>query len=136
MEEYNVLKNELLAYFNKERFRIFGVKESNEYPAPSFLDNDGYGDQQDKQPDILAFDDVNECFVVGLIKLTKKSLEAEDSQTEYNVFLDQKEIQNGQPYRLYIIVPSILSHEITGFMTHYIHREYWYRITIVVSKIL
>jgi len=134
MEVYTVLKNELVAYFEREKFRIYGVKDSEEYPAPSFLPNDGYGDQEDKQPDILAFDEKNECFIIGLIKQTKESLEAEESQTEYNVFLDQKDAQSGQPYRLYIIVPSSLANDIMDFMMHYIHREYWYRITVVASQ--
>lgn len=133
---HNLLKDELLVYFEQEGFQILGVINSQKYPEPAFLHNDGYGDQEDKQPDILAFDSKQNCHVVGLVKETRAQLENEESQTQYNVFLDQKDITSLQPYRLYLIVPSSLAGEITSFLTHYIHREYWYRITIVVSEIV
>ena len=128
------LIHELVEYFKKEGFRILSAKNEIEYHPPSALPNDGYGDQENKPPDILAYDDVKKNFVIGIVKVPEDNLESEESLTEYNVFLDQHDTITGEPHRLYIMLPSSRVHEMTALLTHYIHREYWHKVVIVASQ--
>ena len=104
------------------------------YHRPAPVANDGYGDQENKQPDILAYNPEKKCFVIGIARTGEGDIASEDSLTEYNVFLDQKDKLTGEPHRLFIIVPSSRVNDITSLITHYIHREYWHRINIVSSQ--
>ena len=71
---------------------------------------------------------------IGIVKTDGDEFDSEESLTEYNVFLDQKDTLTGEPYRLFIMVSSSRVNEITSLLTHYIHREYWHRITILSSR--
>ena len=133
-EKRNPLIQELLEYFQTVGFEIRGVRGDFAFPQPPFLHNDGYGDQRKKMPDILAFDTLMGEFVLGLVRTSLKELDTEESLTEYDVFLDQKDKQSGKAYRLYIIVPSSLVSEMNSLITHYIHRELWHLVTVVASR--
>ena len=132
-DKRELLIHELLEYFEKEGFRILSAKNEIGYQLPSAVPNDGYGDQQNKTPDILAYNDEKKNFVLGIVKMQDDNLESEESLTEYNVFLDQKDDITGEPHRLYIMLPSSRVHEMTALLTHYIHREYWHKVVIVAS---
>jgi hypothetical protein len=132
-EKRTVLVRELLAYFDAQGFEIVGARDVEGHPRPPAIRNSGFGDQEDKRPDILAHDTVKEQFVVGLARSGDGDFESESSLTEYNVFLDQCDAVYGQPYRLYLIAPSSRIQELQSLITHYIHREYWYKVTFVSS---
>lgn len=132
-EKRQRLVEELLEYFHQQKFQTLSVCNSNDYPEPEPLHNDGYGDQEDKQPDILAYDGVEKCFLLGIARTGEHDFESEGSLTEYNVFLDQFDSHYGKPYRLYIIAPSSKIGQLTSLITHYIHREYWHKIVFVSS---
>ena len=52
----SLLIRELVEYFLKEGLEIISAKSVLGYHPPAQVPNDGYGDQETKQPDILAFD--------------------------------------------------------------------------------
>ena len=132
-EEKIHLIQELVEYFRHEGHDIISAKQSIGFRSPAPLPNDGYGDQQPKQPDVLAFDKTKKCFLIGITRVAKSELDSEESLTEYNVFLDQKDQVTGEPHRLLIMVPPSCINDMTSLLTHYIHREYWHRVTIVSS---
>lgn len=135
-EKRTLLLQELLDYFVELKFHILGARNVSGYREPRIIHNDGFGDQQDKQPDILALDETEERFLLGIVRTGDGDLDSEGSLTEYNVFLDQSDEVYGKPYRLYIITPSNYINDLTSLITHYIHREYWHKITFVSSRIL
>lgn len=125
---------ELLDYFRAENYTIVGAKNVEGYPSPAGLHNDGYGDQQDKQPDVLGFDDVNGRFVIGVVKTRDDDLESSDSLTQYDVFFDHKNTKNGKSSRVCFLLPGDMIPEFTAIITHYIHRDYWENMMIIRSK--
>lgn len=129
------LVHELLEYFLKENFETVAARDVSGYRQPQAIHNEGFGDQEDKQPDLIAFDRARQCFLLGVARTGEQDLESEGSLTEYNVFLDQVDDRFGKPYRLYIITPSNKINQLTSLITHYIHREYWHRITFVSSRL-
>ena len=137
MEPYEknrlTLVKELVDYFIKEGLQVISAKELMGYRPPVSVPNDGYGDQEPKRPDVLAFDKEKKCFAIGVVRMEKNEIDSEESLTEYNVFLDQKDKATGQPYHLFIMVPGSYVNDLTSLLTHYIHRDYWSRITIVSS---
>lgn len=134
-EKREKLTHELLEYFLKENFQAVAARNVGGYKQPQLIHNDGFGDQEDKQPDIIAFDASQECFLLGIARTGGGDLESEESLTEYNVFLDQADDIYGKPYRLYIIAPSNIINQLASLITHYIHREYWHKITFVSSHV-
>ncbi|HLX12347.1 MAG TPA: hypothetical protein VKS81_05995 [Bacteroidota bacterium] len=135
-EKKSALREELYQYFVKEQYRIDAAKGITGHRHPLACHNDGYGDQQDKQPDILAYDPRSKSYAVGITRATREELDSDGSLTEYNVFLDQKDPATGTPFRLYIIVPESLVNDLTSLIHHYIHREYWFKVIIVSSQII
>jgi len=127
------LTQELLGYFQNEGYDILSTKDSSLYPQPHPLVNDGFGDQEDKTPDILAFDKVKNRYAVGLIITEDEDIESEELLTKYNVFLDQRDHTTGNDYLLVILAPSSRLNDLTRLLTHYIHREYWHRLIIISS---
>ncbi len=125
--------SELLALLKTEESRILGVKGISGYPLPPSMHNDGYGDQRDKMPDILARDLVHDETIIGIVRLTIEEIESEQSLTELDVFFDQKD-NNGQPCRILLIVPSTIVAEVNSCITHYLHRDLWQQLTIVAGK--
>lgn len=134
-EKKSQLAKELLEYFIKQDFQPVAARGLSGYREPEPIHNDGYGDQEDKPPDILAFDSTEQCFLVGIARIGDKDLESEGSLTEYNVFLDQVDERYKKPYRLYIIAPSNKISQLTALITHYIHPDYWQKITFVSSQV-
>jgi len=127
--------NELVEYFISQEFNVISARDITGYNIPPLLKNDGFGDQLNRSPDVLAYDPENNCYVIGIVRMNNNELDTEDALTEYNVFLDQFDTKTGQPYRLYILVPEECINNLTSIITHYIHREYWNRVIIVSSKI-
>jgi hypothetical protein len=128
------LVEELLEVFHNENFDILAGINLRSFPLPAPCHNDGYGDQEDKVPDLIAHDPATKSYIVGIVRPNKESLDSEESLTEYNVFLDQKDPDTGTPYRLYINVPASLVNDLSALIHHYIHREYWYRVVVVTSR--
>jgi hypothetical protein len=134
-EKRSRLVRELLEYFNEQKFQTLAARNVEGYPEPDPIHNDGFGDQEDKKPDILAYDGVEKCFLLGIVRTGENDFESEGSLTEYNVFLDQLDERYKKPYRLYIIAPANKISQLTSLITHYIHREYWHKITFVSSRV-
>ncbi|MGH2568732.1 MAG: hypothetical protein ACRDGA_10355 [Bacteroidota bacterium] len=133
-EKHSDLVAELLDIFQQEQFEILGVSGGMGYPEPLALENDGFGDQEEKEPDIYAFDKTKKRYIIGEAKTGSGDFETEHALTQYNVFLDQVNKRNGQRAFLYVIVPSSRVAEFNSFITHYIHREYWGSFVLVSSK--
>jgi hypothetical protein len=130
----SILVRELYEYFLSQNFQIVSAidVEGIRYPKP--LINDGYGDQENKMPEILAYDPKENCFIIGATRTSKDELASEESLTEYNVFLDQKDAATNTPYRLYVNVPATLVNEFHSLVREYIHREYWHKIVVIGSS--
>jgi hypothetical protein len=129
------LVKELLHHFVSEKYTIVGAKGSEGYRTPYALPNDGYGDQKNKQPDVFAFDEINKRFVIGVVKADNNELESPHSLTQYDVFFDHKNVQNGKPSQVCFLLPPDLIAQFTAIITHYIHRDYWNNMMIIRSKI-
>ena len=130
-----LLVEELLHHFVSEKYTIIGARDIEGYRTPETLHNDGYGDQKNKRPDVFAFDEVNKRFVIGVVKATHDDLESPHSLTQYDVFFDHKNAQNGKPSQVCFLLPPDLIAQFTAIITHYIHRDYWNNMMIIRSKI-
>ena len=109
-------------------FRPCTIKTGNgakEFSSPLELHNEGYGDQEDKKPDVYAYDPSRRCYIIGEAKTGAGDLETEHALTQYNVFLDQFDKRSGDQAIFYIILPSGKVAEFNTLITHYIHRDYW-----------
>lgn len=129
-----ILTEELLALFLREQYSILGAASVEGYAPPRSLPNDGYGDQQPKRPDILAYDAAGGGYVIGLVKSTGDNLESIDALTQYDVFLDHLDAKSGRPSKVFVILPASRIAEFTSLITHYLHPERWEQLTIVRSK--
>lgn len=133
-EKRSCLIFEMYDYFQSQGFQIREAQGFEGIGSPQPLSNDGYGDQEDKRPDILAYDAKGNNWIIGIARISAKDIDSESSLTEYNVFLDQKDDRTGKPFIVYINLPSSLSMQFQNFLHHYIHYEYWHRIIVMVSK--
>ncbi len=129
------LVEELLHHFLSEKYTIVGARDLDGYRTPEALHNDGYGDQRNKRPDVLAFDDVHKRFVIGVVKAPTDDLESPHSLTQYDVFFDHKNVQNGKPSQVCFLLPPDAIAQFTAIITHYIHRDYWNNMMIIRSKL-
>jgi hypothetical protein len=128
------LVEELLSHFRSERHTIIGAKGVAGYRPPDELRNDGYGDQKNKSPDVFAFDETNKRYVIGVVKTSDDDLESPHSLTQYDVFFDHKNAQNGKSSQVcFILQPETIA-EFTAIITHYIHPDYWNNMMIIRSK--
>jgi hypothetical protein len=125
---------QLLDLFCAEEFEILGAKNRTDFPPPKRIDNDGYGDQQPRRPDIIAFDKREEVFVLGIVKTPEDDLESSSALTDYDVLFDHKNPANGKPSRIFAILPPERVAEFSSLITHYIHPDYWKNLTIVQAK--
>ena len=130
-----LLVEELLRHFVSEKYTIIGAKDIEGYHAPDALHNDGYGDQKNKRPNVLAFDEINKRFVIGVVKALSNDLESPHSLTQYDVFFDHKNDKNGKPSQVCFLLPPDLIAQFTAIITPYIHRDYWNNMMIIRSKI-
>lgn len=132
-EKHQSLVDELIEIFQREGLSISEAIGRPDFSPPRELHNDGFGDQQDKAPDIFAYDTRNKYHILGEAKTGENDLETDHALTQYNVFLDQEDKRTGRRSKLYIIVPSLKLPEFNTLITHYIHREYWQNIVMVSS---
>jgi hypothetical protein len=135
-EKHAALIEELLALFIERGFRILGVDGASNHPIARPLHNDGYGDQENKTPDISAYDERRRCIIIGEAKTGRGDFETEHALTQYNVFLDQFDKTSGLQADLYVIVPGSRVPEFNSLITHYIHPDYLESIVVVSSKAL
>jgi hypothetical protein len=133
LEKHQSLVNELVEILQKKGFSITEAEGQTEYQPPREFHNDGYGDQEDKAPDVYAYDPTNKIHILGEAKTGMDDLETEHALTQYNVFLDQEDRRSGKRFKLYIILPSTKVPEFNTLITHYIHRDYWQNIILVSS---
>jgi hypothetical protein len=133
-EKHLDLIQELIDIFLQRHFTILGAVPGLGYPRAVRLSNDGYGDQEDKEPDIYAYDEGRARYIIGEAKTGEGDLETEHALTQYNVYLDQVHARNQERAEVYIIVPEKSVPEFSSLITHYIHREYWGNIVVVRSK--
>ncbi|MBM4160029.1 MAG: hypothetical protein FJ217_02915 [Ignavibacteria bacterium] len=134
-EKHQQLVEELLSIFRDLGYRILGADGVGGVPRAQRLHNDGYGDQEDKEPDLYAFDAQQERYIIGEAKTGDNDFETEHALTQYNVFLDQFDKKTGRQAMLYVIVPSPRVPEFNSLITHYIHPDYWESIVLVSSKL-
>lgn len=132
-EKHQHLIMELLQVFRQKGFTVTEAEGQEGFQPPRELHNDGYGDQEDKAPDIYAYDPSQRTYVLGEAKTGLNDLETEHALTQYNVFLDQAERRTGKRFKLYLILPSTKVPEFNTLITHYIHRDYWQNIVLVSS---
>jgi hypothetical protein len=132
-EKHRILVEELVSLFERSALRILQADGVPGYPPTRPLRNDGYGDQEDKTPDVYAFDPEAEEFIIGEAKTGDGDLETEHALTQYNVYLDQTDTARGKHSRLIVILPPSAVAEFTALITHYIHPDYWDRLSLVSS---
>lgn len=130
----DVLRKELIDQLTAVGYRIIAAKNTVGFEPPPALKNDGYGDQKNKRPDIVALDPLNKFYIVGIVRTGDGDIESDESLTEYNVFLDQIDKTTRTPFRLWIIAPAKAADELTVLMTRYIHPDRIPQITIVKSS--
>jgi hypothetical protein len=135
-EKHQRLIEELLSVFKDQGYRVLNAEGIEGVPPVRRLHNDGYGDQEDKAPDLYGFDERGGHYVIGEAKTGDNDFESEHALTQYNVFLDQFDRTTGRQAVLYVIVPSSKVPEFNSLITHYIHRDYWESIVLVSSKTL
>jgi hypothetical protein len=133
-QKHGLLVSELIALFKDNQYSLLAAIGNGDLPSPNALHNDGYGDQEDKAPDVLAYDSARNRMVIGEAKTGDGDFETEHALTQYNVFLDQFDATSHEQALLYIIVPASRVPEFNTLITHYIHREYWSNIILVSSK--
>ncbi|HCV42748.1 MAG TPA: hypothetical protein DGH68_04640 [Bacteroidetes bacterium] len=134
--DHSLLVEELAQYFLTHRYTVHGAKGLNSYPAPPSIPNDGFGDLKPRVPDVVGLDQENKRIVFGIVRETRKDLDTEESLTDYNVFLDHRHAAANQASTLVVLLPPSLLADFTDILTHYIHREYWHRVTTVVSRLM
>lgn len=133
LEKHQSLVEELVEIFRRKGFTVTEAEGQADFQSPRELHNDGYGDQEDKAPDVYAYDPDNKIHVLGEAKTGMNDLETDHALTQYNVFLDQEERRTGKRSKFYIILPSTKVPEFNTLITHYIHRDYWQHIVVVSS---
>lgn len=135
-EKHAALIQELLDIFKERGFRVLGADGIPGFAPARPLHNNGYGDQENKSPDIYAYDEKRHCWIIGEAKTGEGDFETEHALTQYNVFLDQFDKSTGLQADLYIIVPALKVPEFNSLITHYIHPDYLQSIVVVSSKTL
>jgi len=128
-----ILIDELSGMFEEGGLKIIGAVGSEKYDAPPRLKNEGYGDQEDKRPDVFALDEKTGQYVIGIARLGGNDLETDHALTQYNVFLDQFDPRTGERARLIVILPPPKVAEFNTLITHYLHPELWEAISVVGS---
>jgi hypothetical protein len=135
-EKHQRLVEELVSVFQDQGYRVLSAEGIEGVPTTRLLRNNGFGDQEDKAPDVYAFDEQGRCYIIGEAKTGDNDFESDHALTQYNVFLDQLDPATGRQALLYVIVPSSKVPEFNSLITHYIHRDYWGSIVVVSSKTL
>ena len=134
LEKHQSLVEELVQVLQEQGFLVNSADGVEGFSSPLELHNDGYGDQEDKTPDVSAYDQSRKCYIIGEAKTGAGDFETEHALTQYNVFLDQFDKRTGMQAVLYVIVPAVKVAEFNSLITHYIHRDYWGNIVLVSSS--
>ena len=130
------LVEELVEYFFRHRFTVNGAKGLAGYKQPPSIRNDGFGDLRERIPDVIGMDTEQHRIVFGVIRTERRTLDAEESLTDYNVFLDHRHGAGPEASLLVVLLPPSLITEFTHILTHYIHREYRHRVVGVSSTLM
>lgn len=86
-------------------YDLRGVDAPN-YPTPPVVENtNGVGDREDKQPDILAFDSINQRYIRGEIKIGPE-IGNDHSVTQFKIFSNRYNTSNSVASLLVIGVPT------------------------------
>ena len=85
-------------------FRIFGA-DLPEYESPAIIANNGLGDGERKQPDVIAYDPVEGVFINGEAKTGEGDLTTQHTKTQFLLFSSLQNSQNRKSSWLYVIVP-------------------------------
>lgn len=133
-EKHHSLVAELCLLFENASIDIIAADGIEGYATPIPLDNHGYGDQQEKIPDVFGYDAQRKVYVIGEAKTGDDDLETEHALTQYNVYLDQPDRRSGRQAMLYIILPANKVPEFNTMITHYLHPDYWPHIVVVSSR--
>lgn len=134
-KKHQLLIRELIDYFRTLGFNVISADGIDGYSQPIELPNEGYGDQEDKVPDIYAFSLKDQRYIIGEAKTGKNDIDSEESITQYNVFADQLHPVLKRKALAYYIVPATKVGELQAVLTHYVHRELWENIIVVQSRI-
>lgn len=130
------LVEELVDYFLSQQFSVHRAKGVEGYESPPAIHNDGFGDLRPRVPDVIGVEEKSKRIAFGIVRTTRAELDSEDSLTEYNVLLDHKHQAGDQSSLLVVLLPPSLIPDFTNILTHYIHRDYWYRVITVGSRLL
>jgi hypothetical protein len=133
-ETHRQLVAELTRLFSEAGYIVSSADDVVGYSPPLELPNDGYGDQEEKAPDVYAFDPTEQRYVIGEAKTGNGDLETEHALTQYNVFLDQIHRTSGKRAMVYIIVPESVVPEFNTLMTRYIHPDLYENLAVVKSS--
>lgn len=132
--KHQSLVHELIEYFRQEGFNVITADGIDGFSPPTELKNEGYGDQEDKVPDIFAFSLMDQRYVIGEAKTGADDFDTEESLTQYSVFADQLHPVLKKRALAFFIIPSGRTSEFQNIITHYVHREFWENIIVVQSK--
>ncbi len=115
-----------MRFFDHQQFEVKGCVLLDEKPPE--IPNSGFGSGRARRPQVIGFDPAKKRIVFGIIREDSKSLDSEESLEEYNVFLDHNASLGERASLIIVLLPAPLVPEFNSLITHYIHREYWYRI--------
>ncbi len=106
-ELHQGLVEDLLIWLRDEKGLTITAADIEGYEEPGIVENpNGYGDGENKQPDIDASDKENDVYVRGEAKTGDGDIESEHSKTQYRLFANRVNEANRKPSLLYIIVPK------------------------------
>lgn len=130
---YNALVTELIDNFTERGYIVESALFEPRFQPPSPVRNIKYGDQEDKVPDVLAYNSSAKQSIFGMVCLGDGDLGSDETLTKFNVFLNCPAGKNEKPALLFVIVPASKVIEATDVVTHYLHPEYWASLQIVSS---
>ena len=126
---------EMVRLFAARGYEVRGAAGVEGIDPPPAIRNEGFGSGKPHRPDVIGFDKQPGRIVFGLVRETRKDLDTEGSLEEYNVFLDHNATLGDRASLLLVLMPPALISEFTAILTHYIHRDYWYRVLPVASSL-
>lgn len=128
------LIKELIELFRHKGYIINSADGIDGFYSPVDITNNGYGDQEDKAPDVYAFDEAEQRYIIGEAKTGANDIGNEHALTQYNIFLNHTHPKSKKPSLFYIILPVKQVAEFNSLITHYIHPDLWNNLVIVQSK--
>ena len=128
------LVDELIDIFVAQGFIIESAVSERGFSSPASIKNTTYGDQEDKIPDVIAYDQSEKQSIIGMVCVTESDIGSDATLTKFNVFLNCPAREKEKPARVFVIVPASKVAAATDVITHYLHPEYWTSIQIVSSK--